>query len=482
MAFLTLYREELRAATRGRFAWLGAAVVLFGIGGLAAIATQDTWLDGYGVIAYFLAPAAFIPLAAGSVASPRANRFVESLFTAPVDRGSWLAARVLVLLTLALAYYIALTPMMLVYVAHVGMPFLLARLVVWTPGILLVSVAVGTLIGVFFIGRSVAPPIATGVGVLLVLAVLVPLQELLVTQGYGATPTGRLTLASPFVLLKNGLGFTLATNSVPASTGLTLLCFGFVLVGSFALAAWIFLRAQGVESWETTPLQRCGIAIAIAALVLVPVFFADTNYDSPAPPPNNAPDIPGVFLRGGGALALTEPGGPLPAKCCDTLLNRDKWPTFPTEETTNQDLIVLLPIETGRAIGDLSIQVAGRNGLRASIDATPPGGLIHHLGTRTYAGDTGPVGPDGRHVQSGWVARVPISLVPTGPWDVGGVRYPLDVMATFRLIDDTQPHTVAMRAAIEAQIPNALVQMSAAGSVLPLFCLLAAFIRWRRTR
>jgi hypothetical protein len=79
-----------------------------------------------------------------------------------VDRGSWLAARVLVLLTLALAYYIALTPMMLVYVAHVGMPFLLARLVIWTPGILLVSVAVGTLIGVFFIGRSVAPPIATG--------------------------------------------------------------------------------------------------------------------------------------------------------------------------------------------------------------------------------------------------------------------------------------------------------------------------------
>ena len=109
-----LYREELKAAMRGRFAWLGAGVVLFILGGIAAVATQDTWLDGYGVIAYFLAPAAFIPLAAGSIASPRANRFVESLFTAPVDRGSWLIARVLVLLTLALAYYLALLPMMLV--------------------------------------------------------------------------------------------------------------------------------------------------------------------------------------------------------------------------------------------------------------------------------------------------------------------------------------------------------------------------------
>ena len=187
-------------------------------------------------------------------------------------------------------------------------------------------------------------------------------------------------------------------------------------------------------------------------------------------------------MRGGGALALTDPGGPLPVRCCDTLLNRDKWPAFPTGKTTNQDLLVLLPIETGRSIADLTIQVAGRNGLRASIDVTPAGDAVHHLETRVYAGDTGPIDPDGRHIRSGWVARVPVSLMPTGPWDVGGVRYPLDVTATYHLSGDVQPRTVAMRAAIEAQIPNALVQMSAAGSVLPLLCLLAALIRWRRTR
>src|SRR5258708_11237453 len=123
----TLYIEEMRAVGRGRFAWLGAGVVLLGLGGLAAVASQDTWLDGYGVIAYFLAPITFLPLAAGTIANPRANRFVESLFTAPVERSSWFVTKILVVLTLAVAYYVALLPVTLVFIAHVGVPFLLGR-------------------------------------------------------------------------------------------------------------------------------------------------------------------------------------------------------------------------------------------------------------------------------------------------------------------------------------------------------------------
>ena len=90
---LTLYVEELKAAMRGRFAWLGAAVVLLAVGAGATIGTQDTWLDGYGIIAYFLVPLAFIPFAAGAIAGPRANRFVESVFTTPVERRDWLIVR-----------------------------------------------------------------------------------------------------------------------------------------------------------------------------------------------------------------------------------------------------------------------------------------------------------------------------------------------------------------------------------------------------
>src|SRR5260370_23272970 len=103
LSIATLYGEELKATMRGRFAWLGAAVILFAIGGLATVGTQDTWLDGYGIIAYGLVPLGFIPFAAGSIASPRANRFFESLFTAPGERRDWVTSTILVPLTPAAA-------------------------------------------------------------------------------------------------------------------------------------------------------------------------------------------------------------------------------------------------------------------------------------------------------------------------------------------------------------------------------------------
>ncbi|HEY3883654.1 MAG TPA: ABC transporter permease, partial [Vicinamibacterales bacterium] len=201
----TLFVEELKAAMRGRFAWLGAAVILLAVGGVATVGTQDTWLDGYGIIAYILVPLAFIPFAAGMIASPRVNRFVESVFTAPVERRSWFAAKLLVLFALAALYYVALVPMMLVYVHDVGAPPLLKFLLAASPLILIASVAIGTLVGVLFIGRSLAPPAATGMGLVLAYAGLVPLQELMVAQGNGASRTGRLTLISPAVLVKNAL-------------------------------------------------------------------------------------------------------------------------------------------------------------------------------------------------------------------------------------------------------------------------------------
>lgn len=479
---LILYVEEMRAVVRGRFAWIGAAVVLLALGGLAAVASQDTWLDGYGVIAYFLAPITFLPLAAGTMASSRANRFVESVFTAPVSRRDWFFAKVLVVFTLAVAYFVAVLPMTAVYVVHVGMPVLLAKFMWWTPGILVVSIAIGTLIGVLFIGRSVAAPVATGVGIMLVSAVLVPLQELLVARGYGATASGHVVLISPLVLLKNGLAFTLAVGSIPSSTGLTWLSFLIVVIGALSLAAWVFLYAQGVESWEATPSQRWIIAIGLAALVLLPPFLADTNYDTAAPAPNNAPTIPGLFLRGGGTLALVDPGDPAPQKCCDTLLNRDKWPSFSTDIATTQDLLLFLPVDSKAAINHLDIQVTGQNGLHVAVDQNALSQVLTHLETRHYPADSGPAAADGHHIVSGWVARVPLSLTPTAPWDIGGVRYPLDVSATYRVAGDDQPRSLTVRGAIEAQVASAIYEMSAVGAVFPLLCLFAAFRRWRLTR
>lgn len=473
-AVAILYVEELKATMRGRYAWLGAAVVLLAIGGLATVGTQDTWLDGYGIIAYGLVPLAFIPFAAGAIASPRANRFVESVFTAPVARRDWLIAKILVLLTLAAAYYVALFPMQLVYSHHVGMPFLLERFLWWTPGIMLASIAIGTLIGVLFIGRSVAAPAGAGMGVLLAYVGLVPLQELLVARGTGATRSGHVTLASPAVLLKNAMGFALAVGRVPATTKWTWISLAIVVIGAIALAIWIFLRAQGVETWETTRTQRWIIALAMAALVLLPVVLADTNYDAPAPAANLAPPLR-ISGRTSGSLALVASGDPMPARCCSALLNREDAP-LGTDERSQRDMLLLLPVETSEPVSDVQVQIAGEDGLDVTAEA--PRALESH----TYAANAGPAAADGHRILNGWIARVPVTMIPAKPWDIGGNRYPMNVTATYRVGSDGDVRKFTSRAAVEAEVSSAIYEMGAASAVLPLLCFFAAFVRWRRTR
>jgi hypothetical protein len=482
MSIGTLYVEELSATMRGRFALVGAGVILLAVGCVATVGTQDTWLDGYGIIAYFLVPLAFVPLSAAFLASPRANRFVESVFTAPVERRDWLTAKILVLVTVAAAYYVALVPMVLVYTHHVGVPLLLKKLLLWAPCLLLVSIAMGVLIGVLFIGESIAAPAATGTGVLLAYAGFVPLQELLVAQGNGATRTGHVTLASPAVLLKNAFGFTLAVGSIPATTTRTWISLAIVVTIAFALAVWAFLRAQGVETWETSRGQRWVIALGIVAIFVLPVMFADTNYDKPAPHATNAPSIQRLFSRAGSSLALAWPGGQPPARCCSTILNRDEWPPLGTDEPTRRDLLVLLPVDATQRITDVHLQAAGENGLEA---AASPGALApapEALETHTYANDLGPAAADGHHVVTGWVARIPVTLTPTKPWDIGGVRYPLRVTGTYHVAGESQMRTFSARAAIDAQVSKAIYEMGVASLILPLVCFGAAFKRWRLTR
>jgi hypothetical protein len=477
----TLYAEELKATMRGRFAWLGAAVILLAVGGLATVAIQGAWLFGYGTIAYGLVPLGFVPVAAGMIAAPRVNRFVESVFTAPVNRRDWLAAKILVLATLGAAYYAALLPMMLVYVSHVGVPPLLHKLLLWTPSELLACIAVGTLIGVLFIGRSLAAPAGAGMGVLLAYAALIPVQEVMVSQGNGASRTGHLALASPAVLMKNALGFALGANRIPATTAHTWISLAGMAAGALALAVWVFLRAQGVETWETTGRQRWTIGLSLIALVMLPVTFADTNYDAVAPAANNAPSMRGVFTRAEMLATMVDPGGKLPRRCCSQMLTWQSGP-LSTDRQTRQDLLLFLPVDASAHISNLHVKIAGDDGLEITGDANALDQAAPKLEARHYPNDSGPTAADGHHVVDGWVARVTITLNPTKPWDIGGDRYPLTIAASYQVAGEDHARTMTLHGAVEAQVTGSTLQMGLAGGFFPLLCLGAGFARWRRTR
>ncbi len=340
---------------------------------------------------------------------------------------------------------------------------------------------IGTLVGVLFIGRSIAAPAATGMGVLLAYAALVPLQELMVARGNGATHIGALALLSPPVLLKNALGFTLVTGTIPATASLTWITIVLMIAGAFVVAAWTFLRLQGVETWETTRRQAWALTVAIGALCVIPVLFADRNYEVAAPPRTTAPAIPAMFARGNGSFALTDPGAPMPVRCCGTILNRDATP-IGTDQDTRQDLLILLPVETSRAVTDFSLRLDGQSGLTVVVDPAALASKTPPLEEHTYDNDVGPLAPDGHHVKTGWIARVPVTVHPTSPWDIGGDRYPLNVTATYTPAGETAPRTVAARAAVNAQVPAGMYEMAAGGAILPMFCFGAAIVRWRRTR
>jgi hypothetical protein len=127
-------------------------------------------------------------------------------------------------------------------------------------------------------------------------------------------------------------------------------------------------------------------------------------------------------------------------------------------------------------VDNLSIKVTGDNGLTVNTD----GG--QELETHDFANDSGPLVADGQHLAAGWVARVPVTLEPARPWDIGGNRYPLTVTATYNVPLDAHARTFNARGAVEAQVPNAIYEMGFASAILPLLCLGAALRRWRQTK
>ena len=151
-----------------------------------------------------------------------------------------------------------------------------------------------------------------------------------------------------------------------------------------------------------------------------------------------------------------------------------------TDQANRQDLLLFLPVETSQHVTNLRTTITGTDGLEATADPNALTQATPQLETRTYPNDSGPTAADYHHIANGWVARIPITLSPTRPWDVGGDRYPLAIAATYDV--DGKPRTLNVHGAIEARVRSALPETAFAASIFPLICLGAAFTRWRRTR
>jgi len=106
---------------RGRFAWAGAAVILLVVGGMATVGTRIPGSTAMASSLMAWCRWGSIPAAAMMIAGPRTNRFVECVFTAPVRRCDWLAAKTSGAGDAGRRLLRRLAPMMLVYVWHVGM-------------------------------------------------------------------------------------------------------------------------------------------------------------------------------------------------------------------------------------------------------------------------------------------------------------------------------------------------------------------------
>ena len=46
-------------------------------------------------------------------------------------------------------------------------------------------------------------------------------------------------------------------------------------------------------------------------------------------------------------------------------------------------------------------------------------------------------------MKTGWIARVPVTLHPTNPWDIGGDRYPLTITVTYTVAGETAPRMLS---------------------------------------
>lgn len=468
---LALAREELRALPRQTFA-LGAVAAVLGL--FAPIAAFT--LEGHNalrdmlVFTWLVAELCVAIAVAARVASARRSRFVDSLYTTPLEARTWLAAQALVGLALAALVLLAPAPFVLVHVLHVGAPAVLPALLLGAVCMGVFAVALGLFCGVVVgnAGPGAASGLAGGIGFLSFV--------LLIVHGFAVTSPPspaqplllRLSALSPLTLATDGMGI-LIFRAAPEAAWRPLVGLA-ALVAGLGAAAWVaYVRAQGPLGWE--PRGSRGLVAALVALaVLAPVATAAVAFRE------TGDENDFVFVNGERTqVALVPRGAPIADEAFRwrAIMERD---ALTLGETQALDVLVLVLAPDDAALRNVRIDVRGSD----SLEVVDGGALVAPTGApeghaRPSEGfedeSTGAPRP---------VYRVPVTLRPVEVTSLRGSPSILSVDASF--VVDGRAYASHARTTVDVEVPHASTQLLLAGLPLPVAALAALVTRKLRTR
>ena len=366
----SLVREELRALPRNTFA-LAAVAVVFGVLAvpISFLYAGEAGLEETLLMTWLVLPLVVGIIVASRVAGARRTRFVDSLYTTPLDQRTWIAAQAVVGATLGLLVLALQVPFLVVFVAWLGVPAGLPAIALAALGVAAFAVALGLFCGVV-VGEA-SPLAGAGlagglsfVSFILFLAHSVLMQE---APTSGRDLWLRVTALSPVSLAADAAGIGIA-GKTPVDAWRPAAGLASLIVG-LAGAAWLaYTRAQGPLGWERG--RGCAAVVALVALgVMAPVATAEVSFQDTA---GGGPSyVPGentwvAFVARGQAI---HDGSFSYSEIFDA-------PALPRGEDVEYDALVLLLSPPGASVRAVHIEVKGSDVVRvvAGGELRVPGG------------------------------------------------------------------------------------------------------------
>lgn len=468
---LTLAREEIRSLPRPTFA-LGAVVVVLGL--LAPIGAfaygGEGGVEDTLVFTWLVAELVVAVVVAGRVAAARRSRFVDSLYTTPLDQRTWLAAQAIVGVVLAILVLAAQLPFLLVHVALLGVPATLPALLLGALAMGAFAVALGLFCGVIVgdAGPGAAAGLAGGVAFTTFVLLLFHGMAAAAPPSPAQPWLLRITALSPLALVMGGVGVHVF-DVAPAAAWRPFLGLAGIVAG-LAGAAWCaYTRAQGPLGWDSRG-GRGLVAALVALAVLAPVASAEVTFRE------EGSDESFALSQGEHTqVAIVARGAPIHDKAF-TLSEVYGAPDLPLGQDVEADALVLLMVPAGTLVRGVHIEVEGSATVRivSGGSATVPDGAPsgHALpGAGWEATGQGPARP---------VYRVPVVLRAVSVEALGESPALVEVHTEF--LADGRALASHARIPLDGEVAGAIAMLGLAGLPLPAAALGTLVARKLRTR